>query len=132
MIGNPSLNPKIWELYKRQISGQEQTNTRMTSVSVEQAEIEITGLRVGKKSEVVFKLKNEGDQPLLISHVDASCGCTVPFWEKKPIAPGKVTEIKVEITPEETGFFRKVIRVYCNDKNGIIPLVVKGEVSSRN
>jgi hypothetical protein len=130
MIGNPSLNPKIWELYKQIIFGQTPTDTTpITTVSIEQNEIEIADLQVNKKSTTVFKLKNTGNKPLLIARVDASCGCTVPAWEKKPIEPGEETEIKLEITPEETGFFHKTVRVYCNVGKGVIPLTVKGMVN---
>jgi hypothetical protein len=129
MIGNPALNPKIWELYKQTISGQAQTDEiPITSVSVEQTEIEISDLQVEKKSRGVFKLKNTGNQALIIVRVDASCGCTVPSWEKKPIEPGEETEIKVEIQPEESGFFHKTIRVYGNVEKGAIPLSIKGLV----
>jgi hypothetical protein len=130
MIGNPALNPKIWELYKQIIPGQTQTDEiPITSVSVEQTEIEINDLQVRKKIKGVFKLKNTGEQPLLIVRVDASCGCTVPIWEKKPIEPGEETEITVEIQPEESGFFHKTIRVYGNVEKGVISLGVKGEVN---
>jgi hypothetical protein len=130
MIGNPSLNLKIWELYKQTILGQTQVNTIMpiTSVSIERAEIEINDLQVGKKSTGVFRLKNIGNQPLSIARVDASCGCTVPSWDKKPVESGAETEITVEIQPEESGFFHKTVQVYCNVEKSVISLSVKGMV----
>jgi hypothetical protein len=132
MIGNPTLNPKIWELFKQTVSGQKQTATEVmpvTSVFVEQAEMEINGLQVGKKSAVRFKLKNIGNEPLAIARVDTSCGCTVPSWEKKPVEPGGETEIILEIHPEESGSFHKTVRVYCNVAKGMIPFTVKGMVN---
>jgi hypothetical protein len=130
MIGNPALNPKIWELYKQAISGQTQSDeTPVTSVSIERAEMEINGLQVGKKSTGVFKLKNIGNHPLVITRVDTSCGCTVPSWDKKPVEPGEETEITVEIQPEEPGVFHKTVSVYGNVEKGVIPLIVKGEVN---
>jgi hypothetical protein len=60
--------------------------------------------------------------------VDASCGCTVPSWEKKPVMPGEEMEITVEIQPEEIGAFHKIIQVYCNVKKEVILLSVKGRV----
>jgi hypothetical protein len=132
MIGNPALNPKIWELYKQTISGQAQTDEiPVTSVFVEQAELEISDLQVEKKSVTVFKLKNVGNQPLVITRVDTSCGCTVPIWDKKPIESGEETEITVEIQPEESGFFHKTVRVYGNIEKGVISLGVKGTVKEQ-
>jgi hypothetical protein len=44
--------------------------------------------------------------------VDTSWGCTVLKWDKKPIELDEETEIEVEITPEEAGFFHKTVKVY--------------------
>jgi hypothetical protein len=129
MIGNPSLNPKIWELYKQQVSGKAPMKAMSTtSVSIEQSEIEINDLHVNKKSVTIFKLKNTGKVPLLIARVDASCGCTVPSWEKKPVKPGEETDITLEIQPEETGFFHKTVQVYCNVEKEVVSLSIKGMV----
>jgi hypothetical protein len=129
MIGNPSLNPKIWELYKRTISGDDSEEKQaLTTVSVEQTEIELTGLVTGKTSHTIFKLKNTGNNPLIIYSVNTSCGCTVPTWDKKPIEPGEETEIKVEIQPEESGVFHKTIQVYGNIEEENITLIIKGIV----
>jgi hypothetical protein len=131
MIGNPTLNPKIWELYKQTITGDTNTSSQnqpITTVSVEQTEIELTGLVIGKTSHAVFKLKNTGNNPLLIHSVNTSCGCTVPTWEKKPIEAGEETEIKVAIKPEESGVFHKTIQVFGNVEKEDITLTVKGLV----
>jgi hypothetical protein len=85
-------------------------------------------MQKGKPSVAVFKLKNTGNAPLLIPHVNTSCGCTVPAWTKSPIEPNEETEIRVEITPEETGFVNKTIEVYGNVENEMIPLTIKGMV----
>jgi hypothetical protein len=128
-IGNPTLNPKVWELYKQTIIGKPSaTKQLLTTVRIERMEIELNDLRQGQKSSAAFKLKNEGSHPLIITHVDTSCGCTVPKWDKKPIEPEEETEIEVEITPEETGFFHKTVKVYGNMENEMILLTVKGMV----
>jgi hypothetical protein len=129
MIGNPTLNPKIWELYKEIITGEVSTKPLVTAVEPERTEIEIKDFRLGKTSEAVFVLKNTGSQPLMIQAVNASCGCTVPEWEKQPIAPGKSTEIKVKITPEEKGYFNKTVTVYGNTEAGRIVLKLSGMVT---
>ncbi|GHV28183.1 hypothetical protein FACS1894176_10620 [Bacteroidia bacterium] len=131
LIGNPTTNPKIWELYKQMISGEVATNTQqqpLTSVSIQQQEITLTDLQKDKTSTTIFRLTNTGNQPLLITHIDSSCGCTVPTYDKQPVEPGKDAEIKVEITPGELGAFHKTIRVYCNTEKGVVSLAVKGMV----
>jgi hypothetical protein len=132
MIGNPLQNPKIWDLYKQMIYNDTIVSSpkqSITSVEISEKEITLQGLERGKKSIATFKIKNTGAKPLVISRVNTSCGCTVPSWEKQAIKSGQTTEIEVEITPEESGFFHKTIQVYGNLKNGEILLAVKGEVN---
>jgi uncharacterized protein (DUF58 family) len=100
----------------------------VTSVSVEYAKLDIRDLQTGRTSETTFTLKNIGTRPLVIQTVDASCGCTVPVWEKQPIEVGKSTEIKVRITPEEKGYFNKIVTVYCNIEKSQISLNITGIV----
>jgi hypothetical protein len=50
----------------------------------------------GDVVEHVFKFKNAGKSPLIISHAVGSCGCTVPEWPQEPIAPGDLGEVKVK------------------------------------
>jgi hypothetical protein len=128
-IGNPTNNPNIWILYKKIITGEVSAKPLVTTVEPQQIEIEIKDLQLGKTSEAVFILKNTGSQPLIIQMVNASCGCTVPEWEKHPIVPGKSTEIRVRITPEEKSYFNKTVTVYSNAETGRIVLKVSGMVT---
>jgi hypothetical protein len=129
MIGNPTLSPKIWSLYKQVISGQKQERTvPVTSVSTPSTEIKLDNLQKDKKSMAMFTLKNTGNQPLVISSVNASCGCTKPVWDKHPITSGNETSITLEIQPEDAGFFHKTVQVYCNTEKGVITFDITGEV----
>ncbi|MEC8853845.1 MAG: DUF1573 domain-containing protein [Bacteroidota bacterium] len=42
-----------------------------------------------------FVFTNTGQAELIIDNAKGSCGCTVPKWPRKPIAPGESEEIKV-------------------------------------
>ena len=46
--------------------------------------------------EHVFKFKNKGKVPLIISDARSTCGCTVPKWPKDPIEPGSNGVISVK------------------------------------
>ena len=127
-IGNPANNPKIWELYKEIINGKPAEKQPVTTVETDRIEIEIKDLQVGKTSEAVFRLTNTGSNPLAIIMVETSCGCTVPEWDKQPVAVGKTTEIKVKITPEKQEFFHKTFTVHCNTEKGRLVLYIKGSV----
>jgi hypothetical protein len=78
---------------------------------------------------IVFKLKNTGKQPLIITRVDTSCSCTVPSWDRRPVKFGEEAEITVEIQREDPGPFRKFVQVYCNVEKGVIPLGIKGMIN---
>lgn len=128
-IGNPKQNPMIWKLYKQIITeNKAMEETALTTVKVQQATMQPENLQVGKTKKVVFSLQNTGNQPLVISKIHSSCGCTVPHWDKQPHASGKTTEIQVEVKPESDGYFHKTIDVFCNTENSPVRLTVKGEV----
>ena len=46
-----------------------------------------------------FEFKNEGKEPLLLTRVRSSCGCTTPKWPKEPIKPGDKETIMPQKEP---------------------------------
>jgi hypothetical protein len=83
----------------------------------------------GGKVSHTFVVKNDGTQPLVITRVIASCGCTTPDWTKEPIAPGKTGEILVSYDPQgRPGPFAKTVSIYSNGKKGSQVLAIRGEV----
>ena len=83
---------------------------------------------------IVFKFKNEGDSPLLITRAQASCGCTSPEFTKKPLKPGETGEVKVTYHAKgRPGPFDKSVYVYSNDKaTERVMLTITGNVISNN
>ena len=82
----------------------------------------------GKVSHT-FVIKNEGEAPLVVTRVIASCGCTTPEWTKEPIAPGKTGDIKVTYNPAgRPGPFSRSISVKRKKKTGSFLLTIRGEV----
>jgi hypothetical protein len=126
MIGNPILNPRIWGLYKDRIFGEKEEKQTMTTVEVDKTMHDFGNIQTGKRYPAVFQIKNTGNYPLIISQVSTSCGCTAAEWEKKPIEPGKTTEIKAIMNPEEEGYFNKTIEVFCNIKESPLKLITSG------
>jgi len=127
MIGNPVLNPKIWELYKEQIAGGKQTEPEiLTTVKADKTVYDYGTIRKGSANPATFTIMNTGAHPLVISRVSASCGCTNVSWDKQPVEPGKTASIRVEMTPEETGSFSKTVEVYCNAKESLVKLTLIG------
>jgi hypothetical protein len=77
-----------------------------------------------------FTFKNTGKEPLLLTNVRASCGCTTPTWPKSPIKKGKKGTIVVKYNTKIKGSFTKTIRVYSNAKTSPITLKITGTVSA--
>ena len=77
-----------------------------------------------------FQIKNDGDKPLGISNVTTSCGCTVAYWTKEPIAPGATGVVTSPFDAKALGHFYKDIGVYCNASARPIYLMLRGEVSA--
>ncbi len=86
-------------------------------------------LQKGADGNCEFTFTNTGKEPLVLSNVTTSCGCTVPSWNKEPILPGKTGIIKVNYTKTNiVGTISKQITVMSNAKNGTIILSIKGQV----
>lgn len=77
-----------------------------------------------------FTFKNTGKEPLLLTQVKASCGCTTPTWPKEPIKSGDTGTIVVKYNTKISGAFTKSIRVYSNAKTAMVTLTIKGSVEN--
>ncbi|MDO1499703.1 DUF1573 domain-containing protein [Winogradskyella maritima] len=75
-----------------------------------------------------FNFKNTGDEPLLITKVKTSCGCTVPAYSKEPIMPGKEGQLEINYDTKRLGNFTKTITVMSNAEEGNKILKIKGNV----
>jgi hypothetical protein len=82
----------------------------------------------GKPVTHIFEVTNTGKEPLKISNVVPSCGCTTPIWEQnKDIAPGQSSKITVGYNAASEGMFDKTITIsYNNNQSKVIR--IKGEV----
>jgi len=78
-----------------------------------------------------FVFTNTGKEPLILTSVRASCGCTTPSWTRDPIAPGEKGIIKVKYDTGRVGNFNKTVTVQSNASNGTITLQIKGKVSPK-
>src|SRR6186713_1768442 len=75
-----------------------------------------------------FRFTNSGDGPLVISSVQASCGCTVTDYSKDPIAPGSEGYVKATYNAARLGVFSKTVTVSANAAESVVQLTIKGEV----
>lgn len=84
----------------------------------------------GPQAIYSFEFTNVGDQPLVISGAQASCGCTVPEWSKDTIKPGGKGFVKaIYNTQGRVGQFNKNITVnYNNTAEPSKVLFIRGTV----
>ena len=87
----------------------------------------------GANGECLFIFKNIGDAPLTIFSASASCGCTTPSFNAKPVMPGRKGEITVKYNTSLVGPFRKTIVIKSNAENRRTSiLTIKGYVKGKH
>jgi hypothetical protein len=83
----------------------------------------------GPQATHEFKFTNTGKEPLILSNVKASCGCTTPSWPKEAILPGKESAIMVTYnTQGRVGPFTKSITITSNASTPSKIIYIKGTV----
>ncbi len=92
----------------------------------------ITDVGVVPKGDKVvhdFLIRNEGDAPLQITDVKASCGCTVVDYDKV-VAPGQTGKIHAEVDSTTfNGPISKSVTVFTNDPdNAQIELTLRAKI----
>lgn len=129
-IGSPFDNPKIRKLFIDIVSNKTGMDSpftgSQTEVKVEQSCVDLGEFSQEEEEQIVFKLKNIGQNPLVINDVVSSCGCMAVKFSKEPIQPESTTEVVVFYKSDQKGYFSKSLQLYCNTKNYPLVLNVKG------
>ncbi|GGG91585.1 hypothetical protein GCM10007415_27750 [Parapedobacter pyrenivorans] len=98
-------------------------------LEVENDSYDFGEVKEGEKVEHEFMFTNTGSSPLIISNVQASCGCTTPEYSKNPIAPGDKGMVKVVFNSAgQVGKQHKVVTVSSNAASPNTLLHLRGEV----
>lgn len=73
----------------------------------------------GDKVEHTFYFTNTGNEPLLITNVQVSCGCTTPKgWPRDPIPPGGRGELTISFNSAgKSGKQNKPVTIVSNASN---------------
>ncbi len=75
-----------------------------------------------------FRIKNIGQYDLIINNIEKECHCVTDSLEKKVVAPGKITSIKIGYDASLEGFFQKVVSIKMNIPEEYVTVVIKGTV----
>lgn len=80
----------------------------------------------GELLSYVFKFKNTGSRPLIISDYKVACSCTKAIYSKAPVLPGKEGEIEIKFdTNGKYGYQDRVVSIYSNGLNDPVKLRIK-------
>ncbi len=74
-------------------------------------------MQKGEEAVAVFSVINQGQAPLIIENITASCGCTVAKWNKDPILPQDTTQIRISYNSNIVGEIKRSVVVKTNDKH---------------
>ena len=85
----------------------------------------------GTAVEHIFKFKNTGEAPLVIVDAKSSCGCTVPSYTDKPVAPGETGELLVKYNGSGKNQVSKTVTITANTEKGKETLAIKAFVTPK-
>ena len=98
-------------------------------IRFEEMEHQYGTIQKGSDGNCQFKFWNEGNEPLILQNVKASCGCTTPKYTQKPVMPGESGVIDVHYNTNNVGGFSKTVTVTSNAvDNPRVVLRIKGNV----
>ena len=82
----------------------------------------------GKPVTTEFVYTNIGEEPLILTEVKPTCGCTIADYTKTPVKKGEKGTIKITYNAAVEAPFNKTIVVTSNAKTPTKYLVIVGEV----
>ena len=82
----------------------------------------------GKPVTTDFVYTNIGEEPLILTEVKPTCGCTIADYTKTPVKKGEKGNIKITYNAAVEAPFNKTIVVTSNAKTPTKYLVIVGEV----
>jgi hypothetical protein len=118
----------VFTIFSDLISAQASQGNVPDSIRFEKTSYNYGTIQQGSSGECEFRFLNKGKNPLVLSNVNASCGCTTPEWPKSPVNPNEYGIIKVKYNTAIIGHFTKTIMVYSNAVNSPVVLQISGEV----
>jgi hypothetical protein len=103
----------------------------LTNIKFKEEAYDFGTVKDGVLVEHEYEFVNDGDNPLVLKNVKASCGCTTPSWPRDPIAPGKTGRIHAAFDTKGRGseggsVQNKTITVIGNFEGGSIVLTLRG------
>tara|TARA_X000000950_G_scaffold286506_1_gene395597 strand:- start:9782 stop:10222 length:441 start_codon:yes stop_codon:yes gene_type:complete len=103
---------------------------RLAKFKFEETEVDFGSINEGEIVEHTFKFKNVGNEDLIITNVQTSCGCTASNWPRNAISPGETSELLVSFNSQgKKGLNTKEITVIGNTRPTQTILIIKANVN---
>jgi len=83
----------------------------------------------GTPVSTIFEFTNVGTEPLILTEVRPTCGCTIADYTKTPVKKGDKGTIKITYNAAVASPFSKTIVVTSNAKTPVKNLIILGEVT---
>ncbi|MBX0288962.1 DUF1573 domain-containing protein [Hymenobacter sp. HSC-4F20] len=110
-----------------------QTKVAGPQIQFDEMKYDFGSIKTGDVVEHTFKFKNVGTQPLVISNIGVSCGCTTPDWTREPVMPGKTGIITAKFNSAgKMGMQNKVLTIESNSAGGNAMVSLVGDVKEAN
>lgn len=98
-------------------------------LSLDEEIYDLGEVQAGKTVEKTIAFKNTGKTPLIVKKAKASCGCTIPEYSDKPVAPGEEGSLVVKYTaPAYNGSQMKSVTLTTNTVEGRESFRIKANV----
>jgi hypothetical protein len=115
---------------RKNSSGIAASDTGIAKIVFREYEHDFGKVAEGEKVGYVFKFDNMGTADLVIASATTSCGCTVPEYDSKPVAPGGNGSLEVVFdTSGRNGMQTKTITVKSNARPAVVLLKITAEVT---
>lgn len=128
LVGNPVLNPKLRDLYKKVII---EGSAKSEPILCERPVSALGVVDAGARIEHSFELDNRSDSALTIQDVIPSCDCMNVEFPKESILPGKTSHIKISFTADTLpGAFSRYINIFYKEKEFPEKLTLPGYITN--
>ncbi|MFB9864956.1 DUF1573 domain-containing protein [Rufibacter immobilis] len=101
------------------------------SIQFAEQKFDFGDIKPGDVVEHTFQFTNNGTQPLIISNVRTTCGCTATDYPKAPVMPGATASITARFNSAgKRGKQNKVITVESNAVQGSTQVIIATNIAA--
>lgn len=113
--------------------GNQAVDTGKAVISFVEYEHDFGSVSEGEKIGCIFSFINKGSADLVINSATTTCGCTVPKYNRKPVAPGNSGSLEVVFDTEgRNGMQSKTITVRSNASVPVVLLKITADVKMKD